>query len=128
MSRRLPGSLLLVLLLMGLLYTQVAWAKDSTPQTGNVQVSVSPLALLLNNDVTIKVGPYTCHFVNGIDPSSICSNLPAGEYEVSAQAEGYIVSPPAYRVDVPSGMNGSLSFKFYANNHQLYMPSMQVGE
>jgi hypothetical protein len=126
MSRRLPGSLLLVLLLMGLLYTRVAWAESSAPQTGTVQVNVSPLLLLLNDEVTIKVGPYTCHFVKDITPASVCSNLPPGAYEVSAQAEGYIVSPPAYHIDVPFNTKGNLHFKFYANNHQLYMPSLQV--
>ncbi|MCC6454540.1 MAG: hypothetical protein IT328_06330 [Caldilineaceae bacterium] len=126
MSRRLPGSLLLVLLLMGLLYTRVAWAESSAPQTGTVQVSVSPLLLLLNDEVTIQVGPYTCRFVKDSTPASVCSNLPPGEYEVSAQAEGYIVSPSAYHIEVPSKMNSDLYFRFYANNHQLYMPSLQV--
>jgi hypothetical protein len=126
MSRRLPGSLLLILLLLGLLYTRSAWAESDGAHSANVSVRVSPLTLLLQNNVTIKVGEFTCQLANGSDPSSVCSNLPPGEYEVSAHSEGYFVAPSSYRVDLSSDANNALFFNFYQDNHQIYMPNLRV--
>jgi hypothetical protein len=130
MSRRLPGSLLLILIFLGLLYTRPAWAGSDSAHSANVSVRLSPLALLLQNNVTIKVGEFTCQLANGSDPSSVCPNLPPGEYKVSAHAEGYFVAPSSYRIDLSSepnsGSHNDLFFNLYQNNHQLYMPSLQV--
>ena len=60
MSRRLPGSLTLILLLLGFLYTRSAWAESNGDNSGEVLVRVSPLTLLMQNEVTIKVGEFTC--------------------------------------------------------------------
>ncbi len=127
MSRRLPGTLVLVLLLLGLLHTrfhtQLAWAEASAPQTGRVTVSVSPLQLLFDDAVTVKVGEYTCEIVNGLDVASICSNLPAGTYEVTAQAKNFIVEPANYTINVPP--NNLLAFKLYHYNHQIFLPMVE---
>jgi hypothetical protein len=122
MVRRLLGTLLLVLLLLALLYTRSVWAEGSAPQTGQVTVNVSPLALLLEEEVTIQVGEYTCPLVQGIEPASICHNLPAGEYEVTAQAKGFVVEPFHYQIHVPP--NNDLSFKLYSYQHQAFMPNV----
>jgi hypothetical protein len=126
MVRRLSGSLLLILLLLGLLYAQPAWAEGHDENSANVMVRVSPLALLVQNKVIIKVGEYTCDYANGIEPASVCWKLPPGDYEVSATSDGYIVSPPHYHLDLSSNSNNTLYFRLYQNNYQLYMPSMQV--
>jgi hypothetical protein len=123
MSRRLPGMLVLVLLLLGLLHTRSALAKASVPQTGRVTVSISPLQLLFEDAVTVKVGEYTCEFVNGLDVASICSNLPEGTYEVTAQAKNFIVEPATYTINVPP--NNLLAFKFYHYNHQVFLPQVK---
>lgn len=126
MSRRLPGNLLLILLLVGLFYTRSAWADSNGIHTANVMVRVSPLELLTNNKVTVKVGEYTCNYLNGVEPSLACWNLPPGEYEVSAISDGYIVAPPSYEINVTSDSNNALYFRLYQNNHQLYMPNLQM--
>jgi len=101
MSRRLPGTLLLILLALGFISARPAWAEGNGEQIGNVLVRVSPLTLLMEHEVTIKVGEFTCHLVNGVDPSSQCSNLPPGEYEVRAVSEGYFTVPPSYPLIIP---------------------------
>jgi hypothetical protein len=127
MSRRLPGSLLLILLALGLFFTRSAWAGSDGAHTANVMVHVSPLKLLMENAVTVKVGEFTCDFVDSFEPSSVCWDLPAGEYEVSATSEGYIVSPSTYHINLESGTNNPFYFRFFEINHQLYMPNVQVG-
>jgi hypothetical protein len=145
MLRRLPNSLLLILLLFALLYTSPAWAESNGEESGNVSVRVSPLTLLVQNEVTIKVGEFTCLLVNGIDPSSVCSDLPPGEYEVSASAEGYIVSPSSYQLTIPDNAQDSEDadeesddssgagdedsdyyFWLYQIHNRLYVPNVQV--
>lgn len=126
MPRRLPGTLLLALLLFGLLLTRPAWAKTDYDGTTDVMVLVSPLTLLMQNQVTVKVGEYTCVFLNGIEPASVCKDVPPGDYEVSATSEGYIVSPRSYNVHIGPGRHNAFYFKLYQNNHQLYMPSVQA--
>ena len=149
MSRRLPGSLLLILLALGFLYARPAWAESGVDQVGNVLVRVSPLTLLLENEVTIKVGDFTCHLVNGVDPSSQCSNLPPGEYEISAVLAGYFTVPPSYPLVIPGDpedeeeastvasvahapdamdQEGEFLFKFYQIRNEMYMPTVQVGK
>ena len=126
MSRRLPGLLLLALLLCGFLYARSAWAESDGMHSANVMVRVSPLTLLTSNDVAVKVGEYSCTYVDGIEPSLACWDLPPGEYKVSATSDGYIVSPPVYNININSDSNNALYFRFYENNHQLYMPNVQV--
>jgi hypothetical protein len=131
MSGRLPGTLVLILLFAGLFIARTAWAGSQGGES-NVLVRVSPLALLLANDVTIKVGDFTCQVVQGADPSSVCFNLPAGEYEVSATSDGYIVMPPTYSLHIAGnsqnsgGVEGSeFYFRLYQINNRLYMPTVQ---
>jgi hypothetical protein len=101
MPRRLLGLLLLVSLFFAICYTQSAWAASDGVNSAAVTVQVSPLTLLLQNKVIIKVGETTCNLVYGSEPISICPDLPPGEYTVSASAEGYFVSPPSYTIEVP---------------------------
>jgi hypothetical protein len=128
MSRRLPGSLLLILLLLGLglFYTHSVSAGSNGEHSANVMVRVSPLTLLEQNKVTVKVGEFTCSYENGIEASSVCWDLPAGAYEVSATSDGYIVSPPVHTINIQPNSNNPVYFKLYQNNHQLYMPNVQV--
>ncbi len=127
MSRRLPGTLMLVLLLLGLLYarfhTRSAWAEASAPQMGGVTVSVSPLQLFFEEEVTVKVGEYKCEFVHGVDIASICSDLPEGDYEVTAQAKNFVVEPTSYTINMPN--NHLLAFRFYHYNHQIFLPMVE---
>jgi hypothetical protein len=125
MARRLPGSLLLILLFFGLLYTGVASA--DAPQNGTLTVSVSPLALFLQGEVIIQVGEFTCHFVNGIDILNVCTNLPPGDYAVSATSEGLVAFPTLYQIHIPAGNNPAidLPFNFYDHHHFIYMPTVQ---
>lgn len=143
MSRRLPGTLLLILLALGFISARPAWA-EANSEVGNVLVRVSPLTLLLEHEVTIKVGEFTCHLVNGVDPSSQCSNLPPGEYEVRAVSEGYFTVPPSYPLIIPGeteeedkgadaqvnaaavDAEGEFLFKFYQIRNEMFMPSMHV--
>lgn len=146
MSRRLPGTLLLILLALGFISARPAWAEGNGDQVGNVLVRVSPLTLLLEHEVTIKVGDFTCHLVNGVDPSSQCSNLPPGEYEVRAVSEGYFTVPPSYPLMIPGetedenreqaedaavraaamNVDGEFLFKFYQIRNEMFFPSMHV--
>ncbi len=138
MSRRLPGSLLLIALLLGLLYSSSVQAESRGVDLGQVLVRVSPLTLLLKNEVTVKVGEFTCQVINGNDPASLCSNLPPGDYQVSAYSAGYLVWPPHYDITIAGGAEdsgdapdkanqaGDFYFNFYENNHQIYMPDLQV--
>jgi hypothetical protein len=153
MPRHFLGSLILILLLFGLLYTRPAWAESNGEETGQVFVRVSPLTLLLENNVTIKVGDFTCELAQGIDTSSVCEDLPPGDYEVTATSEGYIVVPPSYQLTVPgdpeesededrdeeesdkedsgdspdaANLNGDFFFRFYQIRNELYMPTVQV--
>jgi hypothetical protein len=128
MSRRLPGSLLLILLLLGLgfFYANAASAGSNGAHSANVMVRVSPLALLVQNEVTVKVGEYTCNYVNGIEAASVCWDLPPGDYEVSATSDGYIVLPPVHNIKIQPDSNIPVYFRLYQNNHQLYVPNVQV--
>lgn len=128
MARRLPGTLLLLFLFLGLLYSGVASAASDVPQNGVITVNVSPLALFLQGEVIIQVGEYTCHFVNGVDITNVCSNLPAGDYAVSATSEGFVVSPSMYRVNIPTEESSAveLPFNFYDFEHLIFMPTVQA--
>jgi hypothetical protein len=141
MPRRFLGLLVLCALVVGLIYTRPAWA-DSYNVT-NVTVRISPLSLLLDNNVVIKVGDFTCQVVYGDDPSSVCANLPPGNYEVSASSAGYIVSPATYTLTVPDedeenqdedegnspdavAADSDFYFRLYQIRSELFMPTVQV--
>lgn len=121
--RRFAGSLLLLLLLSGLFYTRSAWAATDAGELVSVRVRVSPLALLQQNKVTVKVGEYTCIYQDGAEPASVCTDLPAGEYEVRVTSAGYIVSPSSYQADLISPTN-AFYFRLYDKPRELYMPSI----
>jgi hypothetical protein len=140
MSRRLPGLLVLILLLIGFCYARTAWAESDGVDSATVLVRVSPLTLLTTNEVTIKVGEFSCQLVFSGELSSLCTDLPPGDYTVSAYSEGYIVSPPSYTVNIPgdpedsgddpdaASLETEFYFRFYENNHQIYMPNLQLAE
>jgi hypothetical protein len=146
MPRRFLGLLVLCVLAVGLIYTRPAWAESNN--LTNVTVRVSPLSLLLENNVIIKVGDFTCQVVYGDDPSSVCANLPPGDYEVSALSAGYIVSPATYTLTVPGenadeenqdeenedegdspdavAADSDFYFRLYQIRNELFMPTVQV--
>jgi hypothetical protein len=140
MSRRLPGLLVLMFLLIGFFYARSAWAESDGVHSANVLVRVSPLTLLTTNAVTIKVGEFSCQLVFSGELSSLCADLPPGDYKVSAYSEGYIVLPLSYTVNIPGdpedsedsvdavGQETEFYFKFYKNNHQIYMPNLLLAK
>ena len=140
MSRRLPGLLVLMLLLIGFFYARTAWAESDGLHSATVLVRVSPLTLLTTNEVTIKVGDFSCQLVFSGELSSLCADLPPGDYTVNAYSEGYIVLPPSYTVNIPGDPEDSgdepdavsqeteFYFRFYEINHEMYMPTLQLAK
>jgi hypothetical protein len=123
MLRRLDP-LLLLLIIVGILYTRSAWAESDGSHSASVMVRASPLSLLIQDQITVKVGEFSCDLLNGPEPASVCSQLPPGEYEVSATSAGYFASPASREIDIASDSTSHLFFNFYENNHQLYIPDV----
>ncbi len=143
--RHLSGTLVLLVLAAALFYAYPAWAAQDGLQAGHVLVRVSPLTLLLENAVTIKVGDHTCDLVTDVDPASQCSNLPPGEYDVVASAAGYFTVPASYPLTIPgapaagsehdrdteelpatTSVDNEFFFRFYPIHNQLYLPTVQA--
>jgi hypothetical protein len=119
MPRR-AGLILLILLSLGLFYARTALAGSP----GTVQVAVSPLALLMRGEVTVRVGGAACTVARPATSTLVCPDLPPGEHVVTAEAPGYTVVPAQYPLFVTADgvASGGLQFNLYRADHQVRLP------
>jgi hypothetical protein len=131
MQTRWPGLILLLCVALGLLYGRSVWAAplsaDHPPRGAALHVQVSPLALVHQGQVTVRVDGEPCLMVTGAEAGGVCPDLPPGDYAVSATAPGYSVVPAAHTLHVAADEQGALQveFNFYRADHRVFMPLIQ---